>query len=252
MLRAPAASGRAEDGRALGMALQSVLRRLAGSAPVLVVIDDVQWLDRASAAAVAFVCRRLPDCPVRLLVARRLEPGSGDDVLGLRRALPGTVEWLTLGPLRLSSLYHLIRAELGQAFPWPTLLRIESATGGNPLFALELARALAEEGALPGPGEPLPVPSSLAELLGRRVRRLSPEAQETLLVAASLPSPDALTVEAALRRTVQGDLDEAERAGCRGAPSGPAPVQPPAVGVNGLSWRTTPQNAERPTPPWRQ
>jgi DNA-binding CsgD family transcriptional regulator len=213
LLRAPAASGRTEDGRALGMALQSVLRRLSGSAPVLVVIDDVQWLDTASAAALAFACRRLPDCPVRLLVARRLEPGSGDDVLGLRRALPGTVEWLTLGPLRLSSLYHLIRAELGQAFPRPTLLRIESATGGNPLFALELARALAEEGALPGPGEPLPVPSSLAELLGRRVRRLSPEAQETLLVAASLPSPDALTVEAALRRTVQGDLDEAERAG---------------------------------------
>jgi hypothetical protein len=49
--------------------------------------------------------------------------------------------------------------------------------------------------------------------LGRRVRRLSLEAQETLLVAASLPNPDALTVEAALRRTVQGDLDEAERAG---------------------------------------
>ena len=71
LLRAPAASGRAEDvRRALGMALQSRCSAAwPRSAPVLVVIDDVQWLDRASAAAVAFACRRLPDCPVRLLVA---------------------------------------------------------------------------------------------------------------------------------------------------------------------------------------
>ena len=211
MLRAT--PGISSDGRALGMAVQSLLRQVASVSPVLVAIDDVQWLDRGSSAALAFACRRLHDSPVRVLAALRVEAGESVDVLGLGHALPGSVERLRLGPLSLSGLYHVIQAELGQVFPRPTLVRIEKASGGNPLFALELARALAEVGAFSGPGAPLPVPGTLAELLGQRVRRLSPATQETLLVAASLAGPEASVVEAALGRQIQGDLERAERAG---------------------------------------
>ncbi|HTW09535.1 MAG TPA: AAA family ATPase [Acidimicrobiales bacterium] len=213
MLRATPGEGASADGRALGMAVQSLLRQVASVSPVLVAIDDVQWLDRASSAALAFACRRLHDCQVRVLAALRVEAGEDVDVLGLSSAPPGSVERLRLGPLSLSGLYHVIRAELGSVFPRPTLVRIEKTSRGNPLFALELARELSKVRASPGPGAPLPVPGTLAELLGQRVRRLSLATQEALLVAASLATPEVSLVEAALGREAQGDLDRAERAG---------------------------------------
>lgn len=155
MLRAAPIEGISADGRALGMAVQSLLRQVASASPVLVAIDDLQWLDRGSSAALAFACRRLHDCPVRVLAALRIERGENVDVLGLGSALPGSVERLRLGPLSLSGLYHVIQAELGRVFPRPTLVRIEKASGGNPLYALELARAWAEVGASSGPGSTL-------------------------------------------------------------------------------------------------
>jgi predicted ATPase len=155
------------------MAVQSILRQLATVSPVLVAVDDVQWLDRGSSAALAFAFRRLDDCPVRVLAALRVGDGEGVDVFGLASALPRSIERLRLGPLSLSGLYHVIRAELGQVLPRPALLRIEKASGGNPLFAVELARGLTEASASPGSGAPIPLPSTLAELLSQRVRNLS-------------------------------------------------------------------------------
>src|SRR5207244_2869984 len=74
LLRA-APTGAPPDRRAVGTAACSLLRRCAGDAPVVVAVDDVQWLDRASAAALSFALRRLDDSPIRVLVAPRLEPG---------------------------------------------------------------------------------------------------------------------------------------------------------------------------------
>jgi DNA-binding CsgD family transcriptional regulator len=213
MLRATPGEGSSSDGRALGMAVQSLLRQLASVSPVLVAIDDVQWLDRGSSAALAFACRRLHDCPVRVFAALRVEEAEVVDVLGLGSSLPGALERLRLGPLSLSGLYHVIRAELGQVLPRPALLRIEKASGGNPLFAVELARGLNSASASPGSGALLPVPSTLADLLSERIGRLSGTTQQTLLVAASLASQEVSLVEAALGRPVQGDLDRAARAG---------------------------------------
>src|SRR5439155_4790444 len=90
------------------------------------------WLDRASAAAFSFALRRLQDSPVRVLVALRLEPGPPADPLDFERTLPGRFERLPLEPLSLSSLYHVIKRQLGQVFPRPTLQRIVQASGGNP------------------------------------------------------------------------------------------------------------------------
>jgi DNA-binding CsgD family transcriptional regulator len=193
-------------------ALASVLARLAQTSPLLVAIDDVQWLDRPSAAALSFALRRLnASSRAAVLVAVRLEPSHRPDVLGLDRLTLDRIERVRLGPLNLSALYHVIRSNLKTVFPRPTLQRIEQTSRGNPLFALEIARALAERG-VPPVGQPLPVPSDVESLLRRRVRQLPAATREVLLAAASLAEPRVETLRAALGRPPDADLAPAEDA----------------------------------------
>jgi hypothetical protein len=188
------------DPRAVATALASVLARLAETAPLLVAIDDVQWLDRPSAAALSFALRRLDASTcVAVLVAVRLESSQRPEVLGLDRLTDVRIERFRLGPLNLSALYHVIRSHLQTVFPRPTLQRIEQTSRGNPLFALEIARVLAERG-VPPVGEPLPVPTDVESLLRRRVRKLPAATREVLLAAASLAEPRVETLRVALAR----------------------------------------------------
>lgn len=201
------------DRRAVGTAVVSVFRRLAAARAVLVAIDDVQWLDRDSSAALAFALRRVRDVPVRTLVAARVENGVAAEVPGVEGDEAGRVQRLRLGPMSLGAIHQVIRARLGIVFPRPTLRRITQASGGNPLFSLELARALTEVGATPGPGEPLPVPGTLSALVGGRLGRLPSASREALLVAASLASPEQDLVAQAIGRPAGHALDAAERKG---------------------------------------
>src|SRR5581483_5671566 len=185
----------------------SVLRRCAADGPVVVAVDDVQWLDRASAAALGFALRRLGAGGVRIFAAARVSGGAVSDPLGLESALRDRLSRIRLSPLTLGGLHHLIRTRLGRTLPRPTLRRIAQESGGNPLFALELARALIDAGARPGPGEPLPVPDTLGALLKRRVDRLPEAARTTLLAAAALSDPRLELIGA------PDTLDAAERAG---------------------------------------
>ena len=178
-------------------ALLSVLRALVVERPLVVALDDAQWLDRASKRAIEFVCRRLPP-RLGLLVASRSED-SGVAPLGLDRALePEALDRLVLNPLSLAALHHLIQRELGVRFPRPVLVRIEAVSGGNPFFALEIARALERDNGERGLGEPLPLPQSLQELVGARVRRLSTSAQAAALTVAALSRPTAAHLSLAL------------------------------------------------------
>src|SRR5262249_31801859 len=118
-----------------------------------------------------------------------------------------------LEPLSLSGVYHVIRTHVGRVFPRPTLRRIVQASGGNPLFALELARALAEVGARPLPGESLPVPENLAALLAGRIGRPPAPVRDALLAAAALSSPQPALVAAALGEEADVALAAAEQAG---------------------------------------
>jgi DNA-binding CsgD family transcriptional regulator len=201
------------DPRAVAAALTSVLARLAQTSPLLVAIDDVQWLDRPSAAALGFALRRLDaSSSVAVLVAVRLEASQRSDMLGLERLTVDRIERVRLGPLNLSALYHVIRTHLQAVFPRPTLQRIEQTSRGNPLFALEIARVLAEHG-IPPVGEPLPVPSDVDSLLRRRVRKLPAATREVLLAAASLAEPRVETLRRALGRPPEDELGPAEDAG---------------------------------------
>ena len=156
------------DHRALGVAVRDVLHVLGERGPVLLAIDDVQWLDAPSASALAFALRRLAASPVLLLLARRLadgiEPSAVERALGAER-----VELLTVGPLSVGALHRLLHDRLGRTFARQTLLRIHERSGGNPFFAQELAGALDVD---VDPLEPLAVPATLNELVRARLAGL--------------------------------------------------------------------------------
>jgi hypothetical protein len=141
------------DARTTATALVGVIAGLAAESPVLLAIDDAQWLDDASAQALEFAVRRLPK---RLGVLATMRTGTMPEVaLGLDRALPeGRFSRVVVGPLSLAALRQVISARLQTSVARPVLARIAEASGGNPFFALEMVRSLATAPA----GAALPLP----------------------------------------------------------------------------------------------
>jgi len=198
------------DQRAVAAGVHSLVSRLASERPVLLAVDDVQWLDRASAAALGFAIRRLERERVGILATRRVtEPTR----LDLERLVPREVFTREdIGPLSLGALQRLLRERFGDAFPRSTLMRIHSASGGNPLFALEIGRALVGRSEHPL-NEPLPVPDDVRELVRARAVELPQVTRDLLLAAALLAQPTVGSLGRALGRRVEIDLEPAEVAG---------------------------------------
>lgn len=179
----------APDPHAIGLAVLDVLRGLADEGPILVALDDVQWLDAASAAVLQIAFRRLRDEPVALLATLRLGSELASP-LELERTIPvERLERLTVGPLSLGALHRLLQERLGLELTRPELTQVQGATAGNPFFALELGRELVRTSTRPAPGRPLRVPDSLRELLGGRLERLPGETLDVLLLVAALARP---------------------------------------------------------------
>src|SRR6266511_1421468 len=181
------------DRRALAVAVLDVLQLLGELKPLVVAVDDVQWLDPSSAGALAFAMRRLVASPILLLLARRLvsraEPSELERALGAER-----LQRLPVGPLSLGALHLLLHRRLGRTFARQTLLRIHERSGGNPFFALELARVL---GADVDPLEPLPVPETLDELVRARLAGLPAATRDALGLASALGTPSGSMLERA-------------------------------------------------------
>ncbi len=206
-------AGTPPDPRAVAMGVLSVLDRLTCRGPVLLAIDDVQWLDRSSAAALSFALRRVdPSRPLGVLATARSRAGSTTERLGFG-LLPARIERLRPGPLGMAALSRLVRDELDLVLPRPTMTRIEHESGGNPLFALELARALHESGARSVAGEPLPVPAGLTALLQSRFEKLPAGARQALLVVALTSNPTSPLVEKVLGPSATQALERAWDAG---------------------------------------
>lgn len=189
LLRARPEAGRAPDRRAVAAALLGALRTLAAEGPLIVAIDDTQWLDGPSATAIAFALRRLREEPVGFLLTQRT---PADAPLGLDRPPAGQRSMrIEVGPLSLAALQRLLRTTLGEVLSRPALRKVEAASGGNPFFALELARALSGRWDELPPGEPLPVPEGLQALVRDRLTGLPAETTEALLEVALLAEPSA-------------------------------------------------------------
>ena len=130
------AAGPPPDRFLVGLAVLSLLSEVAGERPLICLVDDEQWLDRASAQALGFAARRLAADPVGLVFAAR-EPGA---------ELAGLPE-LEVGGLRDDDARALLEAAL--AGPLDARVRdlIVAETRGNPLALLELPRGLTPGGA---------------------------------------------------------------------------------------------------------
>jgi DNA-binding CsgD family transcriptional regulator len=173
------------DPRTLGVAVRSALEALAAETPVVLAVDDVQWLDPSSASVLTFALRRMGEQPVHVLLARRIgeraAPSELESALETDR-----IERLPVGPLSLGALHTLLRARLGRTFSRPSLLRVHETSGGNPFYALELARAV---GANVDPTQPLRVPETLEGLVRARLDELPPATRESLLLAVAVGRP---------------------------------------------------------------
>ena len=191
--------GSAPDERAIAFAVFQLLGERGGG-PLLVAVDDVQWLDAASASVLAFALRRLAAVPAAILVARR---GDGEEAapLGLDRAFPSErLRRLRVGPLSVGATHRLLRERLGVSFPRPTLVRLHETSGGNPFYALELGRVL--EHSANGAVDRLTIPRSLGELVSARLAALPVEVREVLEPVALLSEATVTLVEAAASEPV--------------------------------------------------
>jgi DNA-binding CsgD family transcriptional regulator len=168
----------------------AVLRLLAASTPVVLAVDDVQWIDPASARVLSFALRRLEGAPVGALATQRGDEDEKDRLSLTAMFAGGGLERIELGPLSVGALHHLVRTRLGTSLSRATLVRLHEASGGNPMFALEFARALPG----PTPAGALPMPASLRDLVRDRLAALPVALRPLLELVATLghPTPELL------------------------------------------------------------
>jgi predicted ATPase len=201
------------DPHAIGLAVLDALRALAEQGPVLVALDDIQWLDPSSAGAIQIALRRLRADPIGLLATLRTGPGMAISFELGRSYSEERLVQLTIGPLSLGAVHDLLEERLGLDLTRPELARVQEATAGNPFFALEVGREFVRTGTRPAPGQPLRVPDTLHELLGGRLARLPGETLDILLLVAALarPTVELLSTTYGQQESVLEALDTATR-----------------------------------------
>jgi DNA-binding NarL/FixJ family response regulator len=201
------------DLEAVPRAILRLLRQLSTAAPILIAIDDEQWLDPASARVLAFALSRLREERIEVLIARRSDAG-GPLSAELERRLGGRgLESLSLEPLPMGAIKKLLEARLGRSISGPVLRRIHHGAGGNPLWALAIAAEL-EAGHSGGErAKDLPIPRTISDAIKLRLRHLDPRTDAALLAVAALSQPTLAMLQAAIPEFALSDLDSAERAG---------------------------------------
>ncbi|HEX2034700.1 MAG TPA: ATP-binding protein, partial [Chloroflexota bacterium] len=187
-------AGATPDRFLVSVAVLTLLSEVAGTQPLLCLVDDVQWADTASAEVLAFVARRLEAEPVALLMAVRAGEGGDAEGTGLAQ--------LELTGLDADDGAALLHERWGARLAPAVRAQLVRATGGNPLALIELpgsltAGQLAGRDPLP---EPLPLASELQRTFLERTRRQGPDVQQLLLLAAA----DGLAQLATIRRAAEG------------------------------------------------
>ena len=178
-------AGDAPDRFLVGLAVLSLLAEVAEEQPLLCVVDDAQWLDRASAQALVFVARRLLAESVALVFSTR---DPADELEGLPSL---RVEGLREGDAR-ALLSSVLRVPLDEQ----VRERLVAETRGNPLALLELPRGLTPAELAGGFGLPdaLPLSGRIEDSFRRRLAGLPVDTQQLLLVAAAEPVGDPVLV----------------------------------------------------------
>jgi DNA-binding CsgD family transcriptional regulator len=167
------------DPLAVAAGFTRLLRGLAVQQTVVVALDDLPWLDKASENVLAFAARRLRGRDVHFLSTRRPgDPTPFEIAFG-----PAGVDRLEVGGLSLGAVRALLAERLDLHLPRRVLLRVFELSHGSPLVALELGRTLVERG-LPELGEELPLPELVDDVFGHRVSQLEESVRRALLAVA--------------------------------------------------------------------
>ena len=174
-------SGPAPDRPLVGLAVLNLFCELARKLPVLCIVDDAQWLDKASSQAIAFVARRVTNERIALELGARVAPDE-------MRGLPA----LRVEGLDRRDARALLSSALPERVDEVVLERVVAETRGNPLALLELPRGLTPAQLAGGFNVPVatPLAGRIKESFRRRLTRLPAESRLLLLVAAADPTGD--------------------------------------------------------------
>jgi DNA-binding CsgD family transcriptional regulator len=212
--RVPAVEPRQVTVRAVAAAVAGVLRLALRSGPLLLALDDYQWLDVESDQVLSYAARRLGDHPLRLLATAR-DPSAlspGDDVLrpdrapsdvasGLPDAFPHCAR-IALGPLSPAAARHMLLERRGLVVTLEEARGLVERTGGNPFWLLEFTR----DG-----HDPVgrPTPPTLPVVIRHRLDRLPPGVVSTATLVAALGRPLPAAVHTALPETPSAEIEDA-------------------------------------------
>jgi DNA-binding CsgD family transcriptional regulator/tetratricopeptide (TPR) repeat protein len=191
-------AGPVPDRFRVGLAVLGLLSEAAGERPLVCIVDDQQWLDRASAQALGFAARRLAADPVGLVFAARV---PGEDVAGLPE--------LVVDGLADDDARELLESVLtGLTGPLDAQVRdrIVADTHGNPLALLELPRGLTPAQLTGGFGRSSAVPLAgrIEESFGRQLEALPAQTRRLVQLAAADPTGDPVLVWRAAGRLAIG------------------------------------------------
>lgn len=194
------------DPLALPRGILTILSELSAQGPLLVAIDDEQWVDQASGQVLAFALGRLRAAPICLLMTRRPESG-GALWRELARSFGGHgLEHLAVTPLDLPAIEALLKEQLKMTIPRSLVRRVHHTCGGNPLFALAIARELKPQHVA---DHEVPLPRTLSDAMHERLRDVAPVASDALLAVASVSRATLALLRAALPQFTADELDTA-------------------------------------------
>ncbi|WP_173008097.1 LuxR family transcriptional regulator [Mycolicibacterium sp. P1-18] len=185
-----------DDRRAVVAAFTAIVNKLSDATPVLVAVDDVQWLDADSRDLLAFAARRLRG-RVGLLLTEGLSADGTATWLTLHS--PDTLSRMRIRPMDSSRLQRVVTDRMGRSLSRPTMSRIVEVSGGNPFYALELARALNDT---TSPATAI-LPPALAEIIRHQVGRFDDEVKLALLAGACVGDPTVDLMAAMTSTTVE-------------------------------------------------
>lgn len=229
----------------IGVAMLGLVEEAAAQRPLMLIVDDAQWLDGSSLHVLTFVGRRLANAPVMLLGAARPNlDGEPARLVSLTRFPLGPVDEATSRVLLADALVASGEPVLGDSIQ----RRILNDAGGNPLAITELTRAVAAAGDrdVLGLTGPLPTTRRIERVLLEQLDALPESSRRFLALIAAADDPSlAELVDAALRVGLsEDDLDPLERNGLLTIGNGIVRVRHPlirsvAYGVATLSQRAS-------------
>lgn len=208
----------ADAGGRVHLAVLTLLRTLTARTPVWIVVDNLQWMDEPTAGILGFVARRAAGLRMRFLATERVAAGQSALHAGLCPA--GTVE-LEVPPMTAGDLAAMLDQRAGGPVAPATAREIHRIAQGNPLYALELLRALPSDGRPQASGDGVPglgvsglaVPGLVRSLLLNRLRTLPEEVRDTLTLASAASRPDLTLLATAGGETATAHLETAENLG---------------------------------------